>query len=596
MFCCFFSVVILLSFVHQKTNATVPDFYQNKNDRIYWGGVLTNIDAHSFNALSENYAVDSDNAYYMGSIIDESHSPSFELINQYYAKDKDTVYVFGRKIDVIDVDNFEILKISNKTHFYDFFSSDGSSIYYCDLKFSNKLPEDFLFMDFHILEKNERVLFNDKMCSYFYISQINEYFIEIDGVDLSSFNVLNLFFSKDNNNVYYKGNQTQFDGKTFEIIDNYLGYYKDQNGVFLFDDGNFKRLNIEYSNSFKDIGCNFQIDENNVYYKFSKINGKAPMSESLEFVNLDNGSYCVYLYDSESVYFWDMDEGYFIVIDGADKKSFRSISATLSKDDNNVYFNGQVFFGARPESLKVIAFNYLKDDRNVFYKDKLIHDADPVSFKRAYMDVFQDKNHFYRNGEVLTSDNPIFMKYKYFSDVSFNSEYHHLLQTLANMNIVRGYPGRKFGWRKKITRAEVAKIIYLTWFSNIEFQNGKCFSDVVNHWSEEYVCSLQKIGLVSGNINGYFEPERKITFSEASKIFVEMFALEKESLRIKLQTDNDNSNWYGKYLNALQENGIEVMKPYKIMTRNNFIYLMDQAKNFSVIHDDVIYSPYSVEK
>ena len=47
------------------------------------------------------------------------------------------------------------------------------------------------------------------------------------------------------------------------------------------------------------------------------------------------------------------------------------------KDENNVYYDGEIIEGADPETFKYLRLGYAKDKNNVYYDGKIIKGADP---------------------------------------------------------------------------------------------------------------------------------------------------------------------------------------------------------------------------
>jgi len=84
--------------------------------------------------------------------------------------------------------------------------------------------------------------------------------------------------------------------------------------------------------------------------------------------------------------------------------------------------------------------------------------------------------------------------------------------TLANGNIIVGYPDGTFRPGNNITRAEVAVIA--SKFDKLTPIKSDKFSDVSGHWAEEYIYSAAHKGWVTGYPDGTFKPDQYITRAE----------------------------------------------------------------------------------
>ncbi|WP_195199844.1 S-layer homology domain-containing protein [Faecalispora jeddahensis] len=86
-----------------------------------------------------------------------------------------------------------------------------------------------------------------------------------------------------------------------------------------------------------------------------------------------------------------------------------------------------------------------------------------------------------------------------------------------------GYADGLMGQENAVTRAQMAQTIYrlLTADSRAAIQsNTTSFTDVPKDaWYYEAVCSLEKAGIISGNSNGKFGPDQKVTWGEMITMF-----------------------------------------------------------------------------
>jgi len=86
--------------------------------------------------------------------------------------------------------------------------------------------------------------------------------------------------------------------------------------------------------------------------------------------------------------------------------------------------------------------------------------------------------------------------------------------------------------------------------------SGNGFRDLPDsHWAYSYIGKLADIGVVSGNSEGNFEPERTVTRAEYVKMLVMTFGLN-DTANASGFTDVAPDAWYASYIAAAQSNGI----------------------------------------
>lgn len=82
------------------------------------------------------------------------------------------------------------------------------------------------------------------------------------------------------------------------------------------------------------------------------------------------------------------------------------------------------------------------------------------------------------------------------------------------------------------------------------------FADLsIEHWAAEAVAYLKSKGVVSGNENGLFEPERSITREEFAKMLVNICGIETDGADTDF-ADADKNGWYRDYIGAAANAGI----------------------------------------
>jgi len=147
------------------------------------------------------------------------------------------------------------------------------------------------------------------------------------------------------------------------------------------------------------------------------------------------------------------------------------------------------------------------------------------------------------------------------------NKYEIAIRWMAEKSIISGYPDGSFKPEGNLNRAELMKIMSLTYsLANPEFDfeaqrasyDVACFSDIEpGKWYTPYVCYGKAMGIVQGFPDGQFKPERAVTKVEALKI-----VLNSLDMSVALQaTDNyfqdtDLNAWYAPYIQFAYFNSI----------------------------------------
>lgn len=129
-----------------------------------------------------------------------------------------------------------------------------------------------------------------------------------------------------------------------------------------------------------------------------------------------------------------------------------------------------------------------------------------------------------------------------FDDVEYDDYYYNAIRFMCANGIMTGVTDKEFDPTAAITRAEVATIISRTYMSivrclELAFKQKITipriqhisFKDVVNgDWFYNYVYDTQTLGLMSGEGDGTFAPNRSITRAEGAAVMCRLFkAIEK---------------------------------------------------------------------
>ena len=147
-----------------------------------------------------------------------------------------------------------------------------------------------------------------------------------------------------------------------------------------------------------------------------------------------------------------------------------------------------------------------------------------------------------------------------FPDVPHGHMYQEPVEQLVNAGVVNGNPDGNFYPDRAVNRAEMLKMLYVAKGLQPDESSRNCFSDVEG-WYELYVCDAAARRFVAGYSDGTFRPGSDVNRVEALKMIQEVFGLTvdeiSESDREIVQfVDISVAAWYTKYLVNAYEVGI----------------------------------------
>ena len=149
---------------------------------------------------------------------------------------------------------------------------------------------------------------------------------------------------------------------------------------------------------------------------------------------------------------------------------------------------------------------------------------------------------------MLTDDsrNEFWMITNPYTDVPADMWSNNAISTMSNAKILTGDPDGKFRPADSITRGEFAAIAAR--FSSKEYNGENMFTDIIGHWSEEYINRAAQEGWISGYPDGSFKPDQYITRAEAMTLvnnILNRHAKESGLLNDMLKwPDNVPGEWY----------------------------------------------------
>ena len=129
-----------------------------------------------------------------------------------------------------------------------------------------------------------------------------------------------------------------------------------------------------------------------------------------------------------------------------------------------------------------------------------------------------------------------------------------VVDTLVSLGVVNGYDDGSFKPNGTVTRAEMAKMIYVLRTGNSDasaYNDDKTsFTDIGSHWARGYIKYCQSLGIIAGKSNTKFCPNDKVTAQEAAKML--LVTLGYNATKAGLT----GANWASKTNALADENGL----------------------------------------
>ena len=99
-----------------------------------------------------------------------------------------------------------------------------------------------------------------------------------------------------------------------------------------------------------------------------------------------------------------------------------------------------------------------------------------------------------------------------------------VVDTLVSLGIVEGFEDGSFQPNGTVTRAQMAKMIYVLRTGNSDasaYNDEKSsFTDISTHWGRGYIKYCQSLGIIAGKSATKFVPDAKVTTQEAAKMLL----------------------------------------------------------------------------
>ncbi len=132
-----------------------------------------------------------------------------------------------------------------------------------------------------------------------------------------------------------------------------------------------------------------------------------------------------------------------------------------------------------------------------------------------------------------------------YTDAPFSKPEAVAISILTNLGVVQGNPDGTFAPQRALNRAEFMKIAFkgVSTIAVASNDAADCFPDVrAADWFSPFVCLAQKRGVVQGYPDGKFHPERVVNYAEALKILTGLFEY--------TFTEEVGDQWFDPYVRA----------------------------------------------
>lgn len=125
-----------------------------------------------------------------------------------------------------------------------------------------------------------------------------------------------------------------------------------------------------------------------------------------------------------------------------------------------------------------------------------------------------------------------------YSDIDNRHPYFNAVEFMTQQGVIQGNPDGSYQPEKNLNRAELLKILIEAKFKNElnDYKDKDCFPDVPkNEWYQPHVCLAKAKGIVQGYSDNTFRPSRSVNFVEAMKMTMKTY---------NYQYDEDREIWY----------------------------------------------------
>ena len=128
------------------------------------------------------------------------------------------------------------------------------------------------------------------------------------------------------------------------------------------------------------------------------------------------------------------------------------------------------------------------------------------------------------------------------------------VDTLVALGVIDGYADGSFKPEGTVSRAEMAKMIYVLRTGNSDasaYNDDKSsFTDIGDHWGRGYIKYCQSLGIISGKSVTKFDPNGKVTAQEAAKMLLVTLGYDAQKAGL------EGATWASKTNALADENGL----------------------------------------
>ena len=137
------------------------------------------------------------------------------------------------------------------------------------------------------------------------------------------------------------------------------------------------------------------------------------------------------------------------------------------------------------------------------------------------------------------------------ADIKVDSD---VVDTLVSLGVINGYTDGSFKPNDTVTRAEMAKMIYVLRTGNSDasaYNNDKTsFTDINGHWAAGFIKYCQSVGIIAGQSATKFAPDQTVTAQEAAKMLLVTLGYDAQKAGLV------GINWASKTNALADENGL----------------------------------------
>jgi len=344
-----------------------------------------NIDSNSFEVVNSNFVKDKNGVYFFvksaGGIdycdrVDGANPLSFEAISNNWAMDIDSIFYKAKILDSLNInkDTFEVVN--------DNFAKDDDNVYFQEEVIPEANPETFVELSDNYGKDDENVYFEEEV-----VVGANPETVEVINDDNSN----DSHFIKDDEAVYTEDEEIEdINPETFDLVE----YTQEEKALACFSEE--MKANIDI-NLFALVGSCHAKDADHVFFK-PDCSQVCPYSEMVADVASFEEIKYNYSKDKNDVYYL----GY--KINGLDKQTFQLFDDTInySKDKNNVYFGANVIDGADVNTFKVISDSFASghwgQDKDSLYKGTERVEDDNLDISDDFSNTQSGENCYFKKG------------------------------------------------------------------------------------------------------------------------------------------------------------------------------------------------------